>query len=188
MVGQILTLVTLLIFTFYLIAGHDRVKTFVLSFFSKGDYKDMEVFVDRVEEKLGAWLRGQIFLMFLIGVFTFIGLVVLGVDFALPLALIAGLLEVVPIIGPIVSSIPALIVAAAISPIKALSVAIYYLLLQQLEGNLLVPRVMKKAVGVDPLVVILALMIGARLAGPVGALISVPVATILVIVYQERQK
>lgn len=185
LVGHLATLATLLVFSFYFILERERVYGFVLSFFKGGQKREMEKILLRIEKKMGQWLRGQVVLMFLIGVFTYLGLLALRVDFALPLALLAGLLEIIPILGPLISVVPALVVAAAISPLKALSVATFYLLLQQLEGNILVPRVMKQAVGLDPVLVILALMVGARLAGPMGALISVPATAVLVIIYQE---
>lgn len=183
--GQVLTLFSLTIFTFYLMLEHEHIREFLLSFISKGRRQEAEKVFTRVEEKLGAWLRGQVVMMILIGILTYLGLTALQIDFALPLALLAGLLEIIPIIGPLISVVPALIVAAAAEPLKAVGVATFYLLLQQLEGNVLVPRVMKQIVGLDPIVVILAIMIGARLAGPVGVLLSVPVAAVLMIIYQE---
>ncbi len=129
-----------------------------------------------VSNKLGRWLRGQAILCFLIFVVSYIGLTVIGVDYALTLALFAGLMEAVPMIGAYLGAIPAVVVALLTgSPLKAAIVAVFFLIMQQLEGNIVVPQVMKKAVGVHPMLVLLAAMIGGTLLGFVGVLIAVPV-------------
>jgi predicted PurR-regulated permease PerM len=112
--------------------------------------------------------------MVLIGFLVYLGLTLLHLEFALPLAILAGLLEIVPTIGPIVSAIPAVLVAISTSPVLALSVVALYFIIQQLENNLVVPLVMKRSVGLSPLVTILSVMIGARLAGVVGAILAIP--------------
>ncbi|HHH14267.1 MAG TPA: AI-2E family transporter, partial [candidate division WWE3 bacterium] len=114
-----------------------------------------------------------------------IGLVALGVNYALSLALIAGILEIVPIIGPIIATIPALIVGFAVSPIKGLGVLGLYILIQQLENNLIVPKVMQKAVGFNPLITMTAILIGGSLFGVLGALLSIPVTIIIVILFKH---
>ena len=134
----------------------------------------------RIENKLGAWLRGQLVLMLIIGVATYLGLILLGVDYALALAVIAGLLEIVPILGPIISAVPALIMGFVISPVTGFAVIGLYLLIQQLESNLIVPKVMQKAVGFNPLVTIIALMVGGQLMGIVGAILAVPIVIVAV--------
>ena len=105
--------------------------------------------------------------------------------FALPLAILSGLLEVVPVIGPIISSLPGILLALTISPVLALAVAAMFLVIQQAESHIIVPQVMKRAVGLNPLVVILAIAVGTRLLGIVGALLAVPIAVVLQIVVTE---
>ena len=117
--------------------------------------------------------------MFSVGLLTYIGLTILGVDIALPLAVLAGLLEIVPNIGPVISAIPAVLIAFPIHPILALSTAALYFLVQFLENHILVPNIMKRATGVSPLTSIIGLMIGFRLVGPIGAILAIP--TIIVI-------
>ncbi len=134
----------------------------------------------RIELKLGGWLRGQIILMLIIGISTYIGLTLLGVEYALALAVIAGILEIVPIIGPILSAIPALIVAFTVSPIAGFGVIGLYILIQQLENHLVVPKVMQKAVGFNPLVTIIVLMIGGNLLGLMGAILAIPIAIVVI--------
>jgi len=129
----------------------------------------------QIEKRLGAWVLGQVCLMIFIGLLVYGGLFFLRVEYALPLAIFAGLLEIVPTIGPTVSAIPAVLVAFGSSPGLALSVAALYIIVQQIENNLLVPLVMKQSVGLSPVLTILALMIGGRFGGIAGAVLAVPV-------------
>jgi predicted PurR-regulated permease PerM len=186
--GGFLDFITILVFTFYLVIERDFVHRTLVLFVPEKNKARIRSVMYKVEERLGAWLRGQLTLMFIIGVVTYIGLSLIGMPFALPLALIAGFLEIVPIIGPIISAIPALLVGIAISPIQAITVLFLYILIQQLENSVVVPRVMKQAVGLDSLVVIIALMIGGRLAGPMGSLLSVPATAVLSILYHEWKR
>jgi len=146
----------------------------------------VESLAHKVEVKTGAWVRGQIVLMFLVGFTTYIGLTILGVEFALPLAVIAGLLELIPTIGPIVSAIPAAIIAFTQGPLLGLGVIALYILIQQLENNILVPKVMEKAVGLSPLITIFSLLVGAALFGILGAVLAVPFAAITYLIVEDR--
>lgn len=132
-----------------------------------------------IQRKLGSWLWGQIVLMVIIGVLAFIGLKILGVQYALLLAIIAGIGEFIPIIGPIISAIPAVFFAFADSPVKALLVIILFIVIQQLENHIIVPKVMHKAVGLNPLIIIFAMLVGAQVAGLVGVIIAIPASTII---------
>jgi predicted PurR-regulated permease PerM len=116
---------------------------------------------------------------------TYFGLRILGIEFALPLALLAGVLEIIPNIGPILSSIPAIVAGLAFSPLMGLAVAALYFLIQQLENTLIVPKVMEKTAGVNPLVTILSLAIGFKLGGIVGAILAVPVVLLIQVVSSE---
>lgn len=188
LIDRVLSGITIFVFTFYLLLEHKKIKKNLIHLFFKDSWKEAYEKVEKVERKLGAWLRGQFILMTVVGLAVYVGLTLLQVRFALPLALIAGLLEIVPIVGPIVSAILAIIIAISISPLKAAGVALLYLLVQQLENNLLVPKIMNQAVGLDPLLVILALMIGGRLMGPLGALLAVPTTAVLMILLEDRLK
>jgi predicted PurR-regulated permease PerM len=129
-----------------------------------------------VEDNLGAYARGQLVLMFAVGLACYLGLLVLGVPYAPALAIIAGLTEAIPIIGPFIGAIPAVLVGFTISWPIGLAVAAWYALVQQLEAHILVPSIMHRAIGLNPLLVILALVIGGILNGVIGALLAVPVA------------
>lgn len=185
-VEVLLSAITVLILSFYLLIEYDTVREFVTKFFP--DRKKAGDIFDQVERKLGVWLRGQFAVMVIVGLITYLMLLMFGVEFALPLAVLAGVLEILPFVGPTVASIPALLIAVTDSPARALGLAAAYFVIQQLESSVVVPKVMKQTVGLNPIVVIIAVMIGARLAGPAGALLAVPAVAVLVIAYDEWQK
>lgn len=130
-----------------------------------------------VYDKIGHWMLGQFFLMFAVFLSCLILLLALDVPFAFLLAFLAGVLEVVPYIGPILSAIPAVLLGFTVSPFVGFLVLAGYVVIQQTESHVLVPQVMKRAVGLHPIVVILALLIGAKTGGVIGAILAVPVAT-----------
>lgn len=183
--GGFLDFIMVLVFAFYLSIEREKVHHLFAQLIPGDDKKRWSRMILRVENKLGAWMRGEFVLMLVVGTMSYLGLILIGVPYAFPLAVIAGFLEIVPIVGPIISAFPAMLVALAFSPIQAVSVMFLFVLVQQLENNLIVPRVMKQAVGLDPLAVILALMVGGRLAGPMGALLSVPALAVIMIIHSE---
>ncbi|MDP1721865.1 MAG: AI-2E family transporter [Candidatus Gottesmanbacteria bacterium] len=177
--SNLLTTLTVLVFTFYFLLERRKVEDMLVNTMGEEAADRIIRTLKEVESRLGAWVNGQLFLMILIGVLVYLGLTLLHVEFALPLAIIAGVLEIVPMIGPIVSAVPAVLVALTISPFLALSVVALYFIVQQVENNIFVPLVLKKSVGLSPIVTIFALMVGARLAGVVGAVLAVPVVLVL---------
>jgi predicted PurR-regulated permease PerM len=130
---------------------------------------------DQIEQRLGGWTRGQLVLMGTIGILSTIGYYLIGIPFWLPLGIFAGLTEVIPFIGPFIGGGAAVTVALTVSLEKALIVLGFVILLQQLEGAVLVPRVMKNAVGMSPLTVVIAVLVGGTILGPIGAILSIPV-------------
>lgn len=181
---NILTIILLLVLTFYLLMEKDNVENRIANLFIGREERAKKSII-QIEEKLGSWLRGQVILSLIIGVLSYIGLIILNIPYALPLAVLAGVLEAVPVIGPIISSIPAILIALTISPILALITASIYFVIQQAENNLIVPQVMKRAVGLNPLVVILTIAVGSKLLGISGALLAVPIAAVIQIVVAE---
>jgi predicted PurR-regulated permease PerM len=134
-----------------------------------------------IERVLGRWLRGQLFLGLVVGGATFVGLLILGalVDqrfttFAVLLAVVAGVLELLPILGPIIASIPAILIALTISPQALVAVVVLYVIVQQVENNVLVPKIQGDAIELHPSVVIFALVMGGAIAGLLGAILSLP--------------
>lgn len=181
---NLLTIIFLLVITFYMLLEKDDLESRIASLFRDREDRVKRSII-KIEEKLGAWLQGQLILSLVIGILTYIGLTILNIPYALPLALIAGVMEVIPVIGPIISALPAIFLALTISPVLSIGVAAMYLVIQQIENNLIVPQVMKRAVGLNPLVVILAIAVGSRLLGVAGALLAVPMAAVFQIIAAE---
>ena len=173
--SNIFTTFTVLVFTFYFLLERRHIKKIISDTFGETIAARAIRVLQAIELRLGAWVRGELILMVSIGLFVYIGLTILHVDFALPIAIVSGLMEIIPNIGPIISAIPAVLIGLSISPVVALSVIVLYIIVHQVEGNIVVPIVMKQSVGLSPLVSILALMIGGRLAGMTGAVLAVPV-------------
>ena len=139
-----------------------------------------------VRRVFGQWVRAQLILGFTVGVFTFIGLTILSVTidpifgrYAILLSVIAGILELVPIIGPIVSAVPAVLLAATAGIEPVIAALILYTLVQQVENNLLVPKIQGDAIELHPAAVIFAIIIGGALAGLLGAILALPIAAAL---------
>jgi predicted PurR-regulated permease PerM len=177
--SNIVTTMTVLVFTFYLLLEHNRVFNAIKRLLPSDISEKVISTIESVESSLGAWLRGEFILMFFIGLLSYIGLTLLRVDYALPLAIIAGLTEIIPIIGPFIAGAIATLVALTTSPLLALAVVALYFIIQQLENNLIVPFVMKRAVNLTPLITIVALMIGSRLAGITGAILAIPIVLMI---------
>lgn len=175
----LLTVITIIVLSAYLVAQERGVKRFVETLTPRKYRAYFMYLVERVQTKMGEWLRGQLILMLFVGVLTYVGLWLMGVDYALILAILAGLLEIIPIIGIPIAIIPALIISFIQSPILALFVLILYIIIQQVENHILVPKVMQKAVGLNPVYVIIALLVGYKLGGVLGVVLSVPAATAL---------
>lgn len=185
LLSNVIAVFSVLIITFYLLVERRNLDKYLIVLFGDGGEKKTKIFVDQLETRLGGWVRGELILMFIIGLLTYTGLRLLGIPFALPLAIIAGILEIVPNIGPVISAIPAVIVALTLSPVMALATAALYFLIQQLENSIVVPKVMQKAAGVNPLITILSLAIGFHLAGPLGAILAVPVVIVIHVLATE---
>lgn len=180
--SNILTTMTVLVFTFYFLLERKKLESLLTHTMGQDAAERVIGALKEVESRLGAWVNGELFLMVLVGVSVYFGLTLLHVDFALPLAIIAGVLEIVPMIGPIVSAVPAVLVALTMSPFLALSVVALYFIVQQVENNIFVPMVLRKSVGLSPIVTIFGLMVGGRLAGVVGAVLAVPIILVLQVI------
>jgi len=180
------------VLSFYFIVEEGSFKKFIRSIVPFRHRPYVEDLVGRMQLQVGKWLRGQLLLGLIVGVVIYVGLSLMGVKYALVLALVAGILEVVPYIGPVISAIPAVLIASAQSPLLALLVVILYFLVQQLENHLLVPKIMQKVVGLNPLVIILVILVAVKLAGVLGAIVAVPAATLISVflkdMFDERDK
>jgi predicted PurR-regulated permease PerM len=174
-IGVLFTTVSLLVISYYWMTEKATIKRVILGLFPFNKRARAHAIWDEIEYKIGGWTRGQLVLMFIIGACSGVAYYFLDIRFWLPLAIWAGLTEAIPFIGPFLGGGTAALVALASSPEKAIIVVVFAVILQQLEGAFLVPRVMKNAVGMSPLTVILAVLIGGTLAGATGALVAIPI-------------
>jgi predicted PurR-regulated permease PerM len=184
-VGGVFGLITILIIAFYLLVDAEGIVNTFVRLFPRSERRRVHDACSRVTTKVSAWLGGQLLLAGLIGGSAAIGLWVLGVPYFYVLALIAGIGEMIPVVGPLLAAIPAIAVAFSVSPTVALGVAIFFIAQQQFENHVLVPKVMERQVGVSAVVVIIALLIGGSLLGIMGAILAVPTAAILQVLFQE---
>jgi len=187
--GGVLSFVFVIVFSFYFAAQERGINDFLRVITPVKHQKYVLDLWRRSQHKIGLWMQGQIILAFLIGVLVYLGLTVLGVKYALLLAVLAAVFELIPVFGPVLAAVP----AVAFSFIDGgLTLALYvvglYLIIQQFENHLIYPLVVTKVVGVPPLLVILALIIGAKLAGFIGIILAVPVATVVQELVKDLQK
>lgn len=190
--GGFISLFGILVLTFYMTVEESGMKKFFRAIAPSKYQPYVMQKASQIQTKMGLWLRGQIILSVAIFAITFIGLTILRVDYALVFALFAGLTEFIPYAGPLIGAVPAVLLTLAHDPVKAIGVVILYIVIQQLENHLLVPKVMQKTVGLNPIVVIIVMLIGAKIAGVIGLLLAVPATTIVKIFisdfFLERQK
>lgn len=183
--GGVASFFIVLVITFYMTIEESSIKR-TLTFILPDSYQPFTLqLINKVQRKIGDWLKGQLVLSLMLGVLVYVGLLILGVDYALVLGVVAAFGEFIPYLGPVLAAIPSLFLAFTQSPIKALFVLIFYIIIQQIENQILVPKVMQKAVGLNPIVCIVALLIGAKIAGFVGVILAIPVATAISVVVKE---
>ncbi|MFA5047953.1 MAG: AI-2E family transporter [Patescibacteria group bacterium] len=183
--GGLVYMVVLLVMTFYITLEDKSMKKGLRSLLPAQYQPYAMNLINRMQEKIGLWLRGQLVLSLIIFVVSFVGLSLLGVKYALVLAIFAGVTELIPYLGPIIAAVPAIFIASTQSPILGLAVLILYVLIQQSENYFIVPKVMQKAVGLNPIIVLIAMLVGARVAGILGIILSVPVATALGVILKD---
>jgi len=141
--------------------------------------------LNEIEKSVGSWVRGELLLMLSVGVASFCALVILGIKYSIAISLVAGVFEAVQMIGPTLTTILAGIIGFAQSPMKGVAVIIVFILIQQLENNFLVPKVMSKVSGFRPLIILLALLVGINFFGIVGAICAVPILMIATIILKR---
>ena len=177
--GGVMSAIAILIISFYLSVTKKGIESF-LGAIVPAQYENYAIDLwKRSELKVGLWLQGQLLLGLIMGLLIYVGLSLMGIKFALILGFVAAILEIVPMVGPVLAAIPAIFLAFLQSPTLGLWVIVFYIVVQQLENHLLVPVVLGKTVGLNPVVIIIALLIGQQLAGIPGMILSVPVATII---------
>ena len=175
--GGILNFTLILVLSFYLVAQEDGISKF-LKMITPLKHEEYVIGLwRRSQRKIGLWMQGQLVSSAMVMILVYIGLAIVGVPNALLLAVLAGVFELIPLFGSILAAIPAVFLAYVSGGMDtALIVVGIYVVIQQLEGHLIYPLVMKKVIGVSPMVSITALVVGGMLAGFLGVLIAVPVA------------
>jgi predicted PurR-regulated permease PerM len=187
--GGALSFFLIIILSFYLAVQNDGVGDFLRIITPLKHHDYIADLWRRSQNKIGHWLQGQLLLALMIGLLVYLGLMILGIQHALLLAFVAACFELIPIFGPILSAIPAVLVAfATVGATEGLLVIGLYLIIHQFENNLLYPLVVKKIVGISPILVIIALTIGFKLAGFLGAILAVPVAAALLEYIHDVEK
>lgn len=180
-------IVTLLALVFFWLTERPRLQRYALAFLPADRRGGIRDAWNEVETRLGLWARGQLTLMATIGIATSIAYSLLGLPAALLLAVIAAVMEVIPIVGPLLGAIPAVLVATTISPETALVTLGIYALLQIVEGNVLVPIVMRNTVGLSPFLVLVSLLLGGSAGGILGAVVAVPIVAGITVVLERLQ-
>lgn len=188
--GGLFSFLAVIVISFYLSIMRQGISGFIDSIVPEKYEGYIVSLWKRSEHKVGRWLQGQLLLSLSVGLFVFVGLSLLNVKYALLLGIIAMLLEIVPIAGPVISAIPGILIAFSQSPSLGIWVLVFYIVIQQLESQILTPIVLGKTLGLNPITVIIALLIGGKMAGILGILLAVPVAVVIVEVLDDiaRQK
>lgn len=183
--GGLFGFFTILILTFYLLVEADSIRDTMLRLFPRGDRPRVAAASRDITVKVSAWLGGQLLLGAIIGGSSAIALWLMGIPFFYVLALISGIGELIPVVGPVLAAIPAVLVASTVSTNKVLLVVGFFVAQQQLENHILVPKIMERQVGVSAVTVIVSLLIGGKLLGIPGAILAVPTAAILQVLMSE---
>ena len=188
LVSGIFAFLMVVVLAFYMLVDKKMINDYFYNFFAPEKREKVADILGKISVKMGQWLGGHLLLMLIIGTLDGIALMILGVPYALILAIWGGLTEIIPYLGPWLGIIPAVIIAFTISPLTALFVAIAFIIIQQLESVLIAPKVIGNAVGLSPVIIILSLLAGAKLGGLLGVLVAVPVAatiSVLIIEWPE---
>jgi len=180
--SNLFSLFILFVITFYLLMERNNFDHYLKKLFGRKSDRAVD-FVNQMQTRLGSWMSAQLTLMLIIGILSYVGYLIIGVNYALPLAIMAGILEIVPNIGPTIASILAGFLGFTVSPLTGILAIAWGIVIQQLENNLVVPKIMKKAVGIHPLMTIVIIATGSKIGGIVGALMAVPLYLVFESIY-----
>lgn len=186
--SNVVFVTTTLFFGFYFLLEKNIINRLFSNFFDDLELSKISLVAERAQKRMAGWFWGEIILMFVIGTMTYVGLIIIGIRYALALAVLAGLFEVIPNLGPIASAVPIFLIGLSYSPLLGASTIAMNFLIQLLENNLIVPFVMKKAVGIHPIVTLIALIVGGKLAGVIGVILAIPTAIFLETIIIEMNK
>lgn len=177
--SKVISLIIIPILTFYFLKDKEYFKKKIFLLIPKVYRNDILRISREIDSSLNKFIRGQLIVAAIVGVATTVGLIIIGVDFAIIIGFIAGIADIIPYFGPILGILPAIIFALLESPVKAIWVIIIFVVIQQLEGNIISPKIVGESVGLHPIIVMLSLLIGGSYFGILGMLLAVPVTSIL---------
>jgi predicted PurR-regulated permease PerM len=177
--SSIIELVIVPVLTYYFLKDWQIIKESIVFLFSERTRAKARNIIEEMGSVVSGYIRGQFVVSFIVGFLVFCGMYGFGVEYPMVLGLLAGITEAIPIIGPIIGAVPAILLAYTVAPFLALKVAVFYFLVQQFENHIIVPNVMGQAIDLHPIIVILSLLIGGQLFGIAGMVLAVPVSAIL---------
>ncbi|MBS4023192.1 MAG: AI-2E family transporter [Dethiobacter sp.] len=183
--SHLFTILIIPLLVYYLLRDETSLKRSALLLFPKKYRRWIAKVGSEMDHTLGAYFRGMLLICFLVGLLTYVGLLLLGVDFALILGMIAGVTNIIPYFGPLIGAVPAVLIAVLHSPALALKVIIVITVVQQLESQLIAPQILGRSLGLHPLIVIFALIVGGRLFGLFGLIFAVPFTAMLRILFKH---
>ncbi len=183
--SRILNIVMIPVLTFYFLKDKDFFKGNLINLIPRRwKSKILEIAKDS-DRVIGEFLRGRIIVAIFVGIFTAIGLKMLGINYAIVIGLVAGIVDIIPYFGPLIGAIPAVIIAFLQGPIKAIWVIALFFIVQQVEGDIIAPKVIGTSVGLHPVTIILVLLIGGTFFGIIGLILAVPVAAIMKVIVEH---
>lgn len=187
----LMNVLIVLILTFFMTVEEKTMERFFLSLFPSRYGQYISGRLTAIKDQIGLWLRGQLLVSIVAALISYVGLVIMGVNYALTLSFIAGLAMVIPVVGRLFAWFVTFPIVFNQAPLLSLWMSIYYLVVQQFENNLIVPYIMNRAVGLSPIIIIFAMMVGNQYLGILGLILAVPVATTVALFvkdYVEREK
>ncbi len=183
--SSIIQLVVVPVLTYYFLKDWLILKERLITMFAVDSRNRVRNVIEELSIVISGYIRGQVLISVVIGVIVFCGMYILKIDYPLVLGLLAACTETIPIIGPIVGSIPAIMLAYLVSPALAVKVIIFYIIVHQIENHIVVPNIMGHTIALHPVVVIISLLIGGQLLGIIGMMLAVPTAAILRVVIKQ---
>ncbi len=180
--------ITTIFFGLYFLIEENIIKIILVKFFEEKKAEKVANVFNRVEKRLSTWFWGEIILMVVVGILSYIGLTLIGLKYALALAVLAGILEVVPNLGPVLAAVPAILIGFSQSAFLGFAALAVSFIVQQLENNLIVPLVMEKVVGLNPIITLMALIIGGKVGGVLGVILAIPATLCIETLLMELTK
>ncbi|UOF88829.1 AI-2E family transporter [Fodinisporobacter ferrooxydans] len=183
--GQLLSALAIPFLVYYLLKDMKMIERMLIHCFPKRSRTEVVACLQGIDEALGSYVRGQFFVMFLVGTLTFIGLLIVHMPFAFLLSFIVSITNIIPYVGPLIGMAPGLILAITISPAMAFKVLIVNLIVQQLEGNVISPMIVGRSLHIHPMVIMLALLLAGEIAGVAGLVFAVPIVAVLKVIIEH---